>query len=168
MKALIISGTSRKNNYSDRVADALSRHLEDHETGKFKLSERTVPMMSERAKNQVEPPEDVEFFQESVQWSDIVIPVIPEYNHGLPGPFKNLFDYLYEDYEDKTFSPVTVSAGGFGGVRAMSHLNDVLLAVEADIGPGLHVSRVRENFDPVTDEYEARIQEFITDIENYF
>lgn len=169
MNVLIITGTVREGNYTDEVAEKLvSAFSKNHDVEAFFLSKKDVPPMKHRLQYDENPPESVNKFQELVNWSDVIIPVTPEYNHSIPGPLKNLIDYLYEEYSGKYFCPVTVSAGGFGGVRAQSHLNDIILALNGRPGPSLHVSNVRENFRPLSEEYEKRLIEFEGKVESLF
>lgn len=162
MKQLILVGTTRKGRATGLVADAVEEEFSArHEVEVFDLKEREVPHMEERLSNSENPPADVEKFSELVQWCDMLTIVTPEYNHSIPGALKNCLDYLYSEYTDKAFSYVTVSAGGFGGVRCQSHLHDITLSLGGCPGPSLPVSDVRENFDDeVSDEYVERISSF--------
>lgn len=170
MKSLLVTGTVREGNKSQRVAEeALNYFSEAGEAELFDLCEKEIPLMEQRLSHDNSPSEDVKEFKELVVWSDVVILVTPEYNHSIPGALKNLIDYLYEEYQDKAFSYMTVSAGGFGGVRAQSHLHDITLAVGGRPGPSLHVSNVNNHFseEEVSEEYQDRLKSFAQKVEDF-
>ncbi len=170
MKALLITGTVREGNKSQRVAQqALKSFSKTGEAKLFDLCEKEVPLMEQRLSHDDSPPEDVTEFKELVDWCDIILLVTPEYNHSIPGALKNLIDYLYEEYTGKAFAYITVSAGGFGGVRAQSHLNDITLALGGRPGPSLHVSNVNNHFsgEEVSEEYIERLEGFAEKVEDF-
>ena len=60
----------------------------------------------------------------AVDACDAFVFVTPEYNHGVPGAFKNAYDSLGPEWVGK---PVAfVSYGGAGGVRAVEHWRPVV------------------------------------------
>lgn len=163
MKQVIIVGTARDGRKTGLVAEAVQQEFsEDHDVKVFDLKDREVPPMERRLQYDESPPEDVKEFSEMVKWCDMLTIVAPEYNHSFPGALKNLLDYLYPEYADKAFSYVTVSGGGFGGVRSQSHLHDVTLALGGRPGPSLPVSNVGDHFseDEVSEDYSERMQRF--------
>ncbi|MFB6114653.1 MAG: NADPH-dependent FMN reductase, partial [Candidatus Nanohalobium sp.] len=87
------------------------------------------------------------------------------------GILKTALDYLYSEYEDKPFAFVTVSGGGFGGIRALNHLHDVVIEFGGFIGPNLPVSRVGSVFDDEgnlqDEDYVERFQRFVSDCEDF-
>src|SRR5690606_21609644 len=48
----------------------------------------------------------------------------PEYNHGIPGAFKNAFDTIYPEWGNKAVA--FVAYGADGGVRAVEHWRTVV------------------------------------------
>ncbi|WP_149359354.1 NADPH-dependent FMN reductase [Lolliginicoccus suaedae] len=50
--------------------------------------------------------------------------VTPEYNHGVPGGFKNAFDSIGPEWTGKTVA--FVSYGADGGVRAVEHWRQII------------------------------------------
>ncbi len=170
MRFLVIEGTVRKGRKSIHAASYLTELLGDkgHSAELFDMKEKDVPLLENRRYKEGDTPEDVEFFAKKVEESDGIVIVTPEYNHSIPGALKNLLDYLYPEYEDKPFSFVTVSGGGFGGVRAMEDLRLLTVTLKAHPGPGLPVSRVGEVFDSegeiVDDEYVDRFEGFAEDV----
>jgi len=171
MKQLIIVGTVREGRFTGKVADAVEEEFsKSHQTKVFDLKEEEVPAMKNRLSQTDNPPKSIERLSELVKWSDLITIVTPEYNHSIPGVLKNCLDYLYEDYTDKYFSYVTVSAGGFGGVRCQSHLNDITLALGGKPGPSMPVSNVREHFkkdEEFSEEYRRKIRSFREDCQSF-
>lgn len=173
MKALIVLGTVREGRNSVKPAKAVNEEFQSqgHETTFFDLKEKDIPFLGNRSYVDSEEPvhEDVEELSEEVESSDLVVLVAPEYNHSIPGVLKNALDFLYPEYDDKPFSYVTVSAGGFGGIRALDHLQDITLGLGGHPGPSLQVSNVSSNFDgekPV-EEYRDKIEDFVSDSTNF-
>ncbi|MFB6116529.1 MAG: NADPH-dependent FMN reductase [Candidatus Nanosalina sp.] len=164
MKFLVVLGTSREGRSSVHPARELVDRFKEkgHDAELFDLKEHQIPFLGKEDQNN-----DVEKFKEKVEGCDGLILVTPEYNHSFSGELKNALDHLYEEYTDKPFMYITVSAGGFGGIRALSHLHDVTLELGGLSGPELPVSRVREVFDSngelVDEEYESRFRNFIED-----
>ena len=151
MKFLIIVGTARDGRNTIDVANHVDTEFkaQGHETFFYDLKEKQVPPLGNRTYREQEKPvpEGVEQLSSYVEQADSVVIVSPEYNHSVPGVLKNALDYLYPEYDDKPFSYITVSAGGFGGVRALGHLHDITLGLGGVIGPDLPVSNVNSLFD---------------------
>jgi NAD(P)H-dependent FMN reductase len=58
--------------------------------------------------------------------SDAIVIVTPEYNHSFPGLLKHILDSCLKEYIHKAAGVVGVSAGAFGGARAIEHFQPVL------------------------------------------
>jgi NAD(P)H-dependent FMN reductase len=67
-----------------------------------------------------------EKFSSSVARADALVLVVPEYNHGYPGLLKHALDSNLKEYIHKAVGVCGVSAGGFGGTRAVQNLLPVL------------------------------------------
>lgn len=175
MNFLIIVGTAREGRKSIHVAETLKDSLEDkgHETDFFDLKEKKIPPVGNRTyKENEEPvPEDIQEFSQKVNETDCIVIVTPEYNHSIPGILKTTLDYLYPEYEDKPFASVSVSGGGFGGVRGLQHLHDIVLELGGFVGPNLPVSRVgtiySANGDLQETDFGERIDKFIEKTESF-
>ncbi len=173
MRALVIVGTAREGRQSIKVAEAVKKVLskEGHSVDFYDLKNKDIPPLGNRSyKEDEEPvPEDITELKGYVDAADTVLIVAPEYNHGIPGFLKNALDYLYPEYGGKLFSYATVSAGGFGGIRALDSLHSFTVAVDGDIGPSLNVSNVQQHFDDegtVSSDLEQKIERFVGKIES--
>ncbi|MDY6761950.1 MAG: NAD(P)H-dependent oxidoreductase [Candidatus Nanohaloarchaea archaeon] len=168
LRFLVVEGTVRDGRKSIHAARYVTGLLQEqgHESDLYDMKERDVPLLqTRRYADPGDPPTDVEQFGQLVEDADGIVLVSPEYNHSYPGALKNLLDYLYPEYEDVPFSFVTVSGGGFGGVRAQKDLNDLVLTLNGWPGPSLPVSNVQDVFDAdgdlVDEGYEERFEDFV-------
>src|SRR5262249_9607488 len=71
-------------------------------------------------------PEPLETLAGHIRASDGVVVVTGEYNHMPPPALTNLLDHFLEEWFWRPSAIVSYSAGPFGGVRAASHLRDML------------------------------------------
>lgn len=65
-------------------------------------------------------------FAEKMALSDALVIVSPEYNHSFPGLLKHILDSCLKEYIHKASGIVGVSAGPFGGVRAIQDFLPVM------------------------------------------
>lgn len=175
MEVLIIVGTAREGRKTIQTARLAEETFEQegYDVVFFDLKKKEVPPLGNRTYVDSEKPvpEDMKDLGNKVESADLVLIVTPEYNHSIPGILKTALDHLYPEYEGKPFCYITDSAGGFGGVRGLSHLHDITLALRAHPGPNLPVSRVGEKFDENGDlkdeELGARMKDFVGKAENH-
>lgn len=174
MHFLLLVGSTRDGRKSIHAAEYMEERLSEagHESELFDLKERSIPFLNNRTyADDGEAPENAQLLSEKVKETDCLVILTPEYNHSIPGVLKNALDHLYPEYDDKPFAYVTTSAGGFGGVRALSHLHDITLAVGGHPGPSLQISNIGDVFSEdgeLRDEsYESRIGDFIGDTEEF-
>lgn len=175
MDFLILVGTAREGRKTIRPARAVRQKFEDagHDVEFFDLKDRDIPPLGNRTyKESEEPvPEDIQELSQKVEETDCLVIVTPEYNHSIPGVLKNALDYMYPEYDDLPFAYVTDSAGGFGGVRAISHLHDITLELGGLPGPSLPVSNVGEVMgeegEIIDDSYHDKIETFVENTEEH-
>lgn len=171
MKFLVVEGTVREGRKSihaaHQIVDLLDR---GHDAELFDPAEKEIPFLGNRRykEDETPTPEDVEEYGREVEEADCVIFVAPEYNHSYPGVLKNLVDFLYPEYDGKPFAYITVSAGGFGGVRALEDLESLTVTLGGIPGPSLTVSDVGEIFSKegelVDGDYRQRFEDFAEDV----
>lgn len=78
-------------------------------------------------------PHAVLALREAVGHSDAIIVACPEYAHGVPGPFKNLLDWLVSSLEFPGKPIAQWNASGRGSHHAQDALREVLATMSAHL-----------------------------------
>jgi len=75
----------------------------------------------------------VKRWNDKIKEADAYLIVTPEYNHSLPGVLKNAIDTVFFSFgfRHKPVAYVAYSTGVGAGVRAVEHLNQIMLETEA-------------------------------------
>lgn len=124
-KIAVIIGSTRPNRVGAKVADwffETAKKAEDAEFELVDLADYKLPILDE-------PTPGGTTHEHSQKWSskiaefDGFVFVTPEYNHGIPGSFKNAIDFLNREWQHKPVS--YVSYGVIGGHRAVEQLRQV-------------------------------------------
>ena len=124
MKIAIIVGSVRDEQNGAAVGQWALRHAQAQGGAEFELvalkdfdlpvlSSATLPAMA--GKSYDDP--RVQSWSEAIDSFDGYIFVTPEYNHGVPGGFKNAVDSLGSEWNGKVLG--LVGYGAVGGVRAV-------------------------------------------------
>ena len=119
----VILGTPRQGRMSEHAARLMhSRIAErpDIETELIDVRSLSIPV-----DDAGEALKDHEL-SETMNRADALVIVSPEYNHGYPGLLKHVLDTNLKEYIHKAAGIVGVSAGVFGGARAIQNLIPVL------------------------------------------
>ena len=125
MKVGIVLGSTREGRAGESVANWVARTAEGRSEGAeytlIDLKEFNVPILSSEtvpaaAGKKYDVPE-VQAWSDAIDACDAYIFVTPEYNHSVPGPFKNAFDILGSEWAGKAIA--FVGYGSVGGVRAV-------------------------------------------------
>ena len=162
----IILGTARQGRYSESAA----RFLLEQATRRPEIESELIdvcrlPMKLDDAGEQMKDPQ----FAATVERSDGLIIVTPEYNHGYPGLLKHALDMNLKEYIHKPVGICGVSAGAFGGARVIEHLLPVvrelgLVAIFWDV----NFAKVREVFDEqgrlLDRSYVPRVHKFLDEL----
>lgn len=171
----VLAGTVRDGRKSIHVARFVHERLarrSDVETRLF--DPRDLPFGNLRRREwEMDPqPADVAAFVAEMARADGFVVVTPEYNYGIPGTLKNVFDHLYDEWNRKPFA--MVGAGGVsGGLRALDQLRQVVAGVGAIAVPKhVPVQSVGKTFDesgPKADreEWEKRFDALFDDLAWY-
>lgn len=122
VKIGIVIGSIREGSVGQSVADWILAQVEDNTAAEFTvldLKEFNVPLLTSAtvpgAANKVYDSPEATAWSQAVDVCDGFIFVTPEYNHSVPGAFKNAFDSLGSEWGGKTVA--FVSYGAEGGVR---------------------------------------------------
>lgn len=145
MKILIILGSTRQNRFSERPANWIfkeAKKRKDIEVELIDLRDYPLPFFDEAiSPSMAKEPysnENVKKLVKKVNEADGFIVVSPEYNHGYPAVLKNMFDYIYKEWNRKAIG--FVSYGTVGGARSVEQLRQVAIELQlAPIRQALHI-----------------------------
>jgi NAD(P)H-dependent FMN reductase len=140
----VITGTTRAERFSERVAAWVLEHLRkrgDISAEAVDLRDHPLPFFdgAPPAKNPRDyPTSEVGRLGATLDRADGYIVVTGEYNHGYPAVLKNAMDWTFVEWSRK---PITfVSWGNVGGSRAIEQLRQV--AVEFEMAPLRHAVHI--------------------------
>jgi chromate reductase, NAD(P)H dehydrogenase (quinone) len=148
---VVLPGSLRKESFSLKIANALAKLAPDT----LKLT--VVPLHDISFFNQdleATPPADWVKFRETLQKSNGVLFITPEYNRSISGVLKNAIDVGSRPYGKSSFNgkPVGIvsnSPGPLGGVSAAKHLQQILPGIAGPImqQPETYLNGIGDAFD---------------------
>ena len=122
----ILLGTTRADRESEKVTVALAQHIaekrDDIESIVIDVRDFAFPLDNYGQSIKEDFPE----WKSTMEQADGLIMIVPEYNHGYPGPLKSVLDLLLPEYNHKVAALVGVSKGPWGGTRGIENLLPVL------------------------------------------
>ncbi|MDA8440104.1 MAG: NAD(P)H-dependent oxidoreductase [Propionibacterium sp.] len=147
MKIAIVVGSIREGRVGSSVGSWVLESLGHRDDATFELVELAdhhLPLFTSRtlpaaAKGHYDDPA-AQAWGDTIARFDGYIFVTPEYNHGIPGAFKNAYDTLGVEWQHKAVA--FVSYGANDGVRAVEQWRQVvanasMFAVRASVGLSL-------------------------------
>ncbi len=143
-KLLLISGTSRPENYSIKIAGLVKDFILQKFENTFDIdlvspADFNLPFDGADIK-------DEKYSNLTANAHGFII-VTPEYNRGYPGSLKRLLDSEYNNYIHKPIGLVSLSSGPWGGTRAVQALAPVLREFKMiSVMPAVHVPFVENLF----------------------
>ena len=168
MKILGISGSLRKGSFNTALLRAAVGMMPEGATLEAE-SIKGIPLYDGDLEAEQGIPPAVQALKNKVIAADGLLLVTPEYNNGIPGPFKNAIDWLSRPpadiakvFGDRPVGVIGASPGGFGTILAQNAWLPVLrtLGTRTWFGGRLQVSRAGNVFNAageLTDE-AARTQ----------
>ena len=123
----IIIGTNRTGSVSAQVAAFVAKVYDELGINNRVLDIADLPPETFSPNAYVEKPPRVVEFTEQILASSGLFVVTPEYNGSMSGALKLFIDMLPfpESFEDRPVSYIGISAGQFGGLRPVEHLQQV-------------------------------------------
>jgi NAD(P)H-dependent FMN reductase len=119
----VILGTTRKGRMSAHAARFMVRQIEKRQAVATELIDLSdLPMPIDDAGEEIKDGA----FSNKMAMADALVIVTPEYNHSFPGLLKHVLDSCLKEYIHKAAGIVGVSAGPFGGVRAIQDFLPVI------------------------------------------
>src|ERR1700716_2105930 len=115
----VLLGTARQGRESEHAARFVFEQTKKRSDVETELIDvRALPMRLDDAGEQMKDPK----FSATIERCDALIIVTPEYNHSFPGLLKHALDMNLKEYIHKAVGICGVSAGPFGGARAIENL----------------------------------------------
>lgn len=158
-KILAFAGSLREKSYNKRVLKVAIEGARNAgaEVTYIDLKDYPMPIYnSDLQDNQGFPPIAAAFQRLLLEHDGLLI-ASPEYNASLPAVLKNAIDWASrangdlktgDCFKGKVAAIMTASPGGFGGIRCLGHLRDVLTILLVNILPsGIAVGKVGGMFD---------------------
>jgi len=155
MRIIALSGSLRARSYNTALAHTLA-DLAPEGCDVEVVTPAGIPVYDGDAETEQGVPDSVRQLKEQVAAADGLILVTPEYNQGVPGPFKNAIDWMSRPSSDiaRVFGdrPVALcgaSTGGFGTKSAQNAWLPTLRALKVRLyaGHSLFVSGAGTRFD---------------------
>jgi NAD(P)H-dependent FMN reductase len=162
----VILGTARQGRESENVARFVFEQTKKRAALETELIDvRELPMKLDDAGEQMKDPK----FSATIERCDGLIIVTPEYNHGYPGLLKHALDMNLKEYIHKAVGICGVSAGAFGGARAIEGLLPVmrelgLVAIFEDINFGKVGTLFDEHGNLLDQNYVHRVDKFLNEL----
>ena len=119
----VILGTTRKGRMSAHAANFIFSELQKRAALTTELID--IAQLQFPVDDAGEGAKDPRF-STAMERADAIVIVTPEYNHSFPGLLKHVLDSCLKEYIHKAAGIVGVSAGVFGGARAIEHFQPVL------------------------------------------
>lgn len=169
----IIIGSIRDGRKGEAVARWVHEQAEGRDTTYelLDLKEFDVPLLTSAtvpsaAKRQYDD-ERVTRWSEAVDACEGFVFVTPEYNHGVPGAFKNAFDSIYPEWTKKAVAFVSYgAASGFRVVESWRPIvaNAGMYGIRAQVGLSTFTEFDGEQFTPA-DRNADELDTLFTDLE---
>jgi chromate reductase len=162
----VIVGSLRKDAFSLKTANTLAKLAPDA----LKLGIITLQGLSFFNQDlEANPPADWVKLRETIQKSDAVLIVTPEYNRSIPGVLKNAIDIASRPYGKSVFQgkPIGLfgtSPGAHGGVSAVKHLQQIMPGISGPImqQPEAYAGGLSDAFGPNGDVIKESLEQFLT------
>ena len=153
-RILAVAGSMRSGSLNRKLLRvAVQVAEEEAEVDLVDLRELNLPLYDGDLEVREGLPEGAVRFKERIQQADGLLISSPEYNQSVPGTFKNAIDWASRGpgdvFENKVAALMGASPGGFGAVRSLLHLHQILTSLGIWLIPSqVTVSRAHQAFDP--------------------
>jgi NAD(P)H-dependent FMN reductase len=143
LKIAVIIGSVRPTRAGDKPAGwiaELAKQTGDFDVELVDLIDYPLPLFDAPASDfwMPTPNEIAAKWQAKLSEFDGYIFVTAEYNRSIPGALKNAIDWAYKPFIKK--AAAYVSYGAVGGVRAVEHLRNVMVELQAaSVRHGVHI-----------------------------
>lgn len=176
-KILVFAGSIRTGAFSGKTADVAQKELAMHgaEVTRISLADYPLPIMDQDLEKAEGIPENAYKLARQFNAHDAVLIATPEYNSSLPPLLKNAIDWVSRIKLDdgkplrplpgKVMAICCSSPGHFGGIRAASHLRQILAHIQVEvIAAQCSVTNAEEAFDEHGEFREERMRRSMTTV----
>lgn len=176
LKIVVIFGSVRKGRQGIKAARFIVNALKErkHEVTLVDPMEYKIPLLYKMYKSyeKGKAPEVLKKLAKLFKAADAFVIVTAEYNHSVPPALVNLLDHFLEEYFFRPSAIVSYSGGGFGGVRAASHLRDMLGELGMPAVPSsFSISKIQNALDeqgkPLDEKLNKNLKKFLDELEWY-
>jgi NAD(P)H-dependent FMN reductase len=176
LNLVIIFGSVRSDRQGIKAARFVHKQLVErgHTVTLVDPLEYPLPLLDRMYKEHAKgtAPEPLERLAALFRAADGFVIVTAEYNHNAPPALVNLLDHFLEEYFFRPSAIVSYSGGSFGGVRAASHLRDMLAELGMSAIPSsFPIPKVGTALDeagvPADAAYLKRFNKFASELEWY-
>jgi NAD(P)H-dependent FMN reductase len=153
-KIHIILGSVREGRAGEKVAKWFMNAMKDTESADLELVDvraYDLPFLTDPVspayQQGAHPNANVQKWREKIGEADGYIFITPEYNHGVPGAFKNAVDHVYKEWNNKPIG--FIGYGGIaGGSRSIEHWRQIAAELQMyDVREQVLIPIVWEAFD---------------------
>ena len=143
LKIAVIIGSVRPTRQGDKPARwiaELAKRTGDFDVEVVDLKDYPLPLFDAPATDLWAPTPNAiaAKWQAKLSAFDGYIVVTPEYNRSVPGALKNAIDWAYKPFVKKAVA--YVSYGSVGGARAVEHLRNIMVELQAaSVRHGVHI-----------------------------
>ena len=175
-RILAFSGSARRDSFNQKLVHEAAQGAEQvgAEVTIVNLGDYPLPIMDEDLEREQGTPENAAKLKALFLAHDGLLIAAPEYNSSITPLLKNAIDWVSRPaegeeplaaYQGKTATLMSVSPGGLGGLRGLTHLRSILGNIGVLVLPGqIAISQAHEAFDAagiLKDERKrSRVQEF--------
>jgi len=144
MKFFLLAASNSKTSINKKLIGAAAEFLRNakHEIDLAELDEFDLPLYSANIQNEQGIPENATKFAERMHAADKIIFSSPEYNGSIPGPFKNLIDWVSRirpmPWNEQDILLLSASPSIYGGMRGLIALRQPLEICGAYVFPKMH------------------------------
>lgn len=142
VRILAVAGSLREGSYNKQLlaAGVAALVAAGAEVDVLDLREMPMPLYDGDLEDAQGLPPGAVAFKARLAAADGFLIASPEYNHSIPGTFKNALDWAsrgeHNPFEGKVAALMAASTGSFGGLRMLPHLRQVLTALGVWLLPG--------------------------------
>ena len=153
-KILAFAGSTRGGSFNQLLVDEASRLAKEAGASvtDLKLADYPLPLFCQDLEANEGTPENALALKKIFIEHDALLIACPEYNSSITPLLKNTIDWLSRPgegepmlaaYQGKTAALLAASPGGFGGLRGLRHVREILSNISVLVTPNQHYPKFR-------------------------